>query len=520
MKNSLSTLLIENVFDDLGIPPSSSLREIRRHLQDLRMQSSIGLSQTPLSKIEFGETSLVSDSDCMEFRLLASWGSDDRLRGCAAAHDSLVATMKSALTTPPLDAQTLGSVLRGWCRLAEEPLVVDFVRLTTSDNVSVTERVADLCASLTKSAFDVGDTLIDSGDFQSVLRGLGQDKKPLVDAIGETLTLHVANLSHAAATSSGTSAQLLQASGAEFVRSCGLAVSFLNELGTPFRPAGGSADWHEAGVSKGGEREVGEALCSRFKTAAITISTSLFNAKRFADAVSVDFAALRLPQPPAAEEELRADLAIIRLVEARENVRAALASGNLAAARVALTVILSLSPDPSERAEAQRMIAQVDGKTQGTNEGSFSGKAVGWVITAVIAIGIAVARGSASSNSTGSRSVAPPSVSTTVTGGTRSTDSAAAEKAAIERIRSDLKAADATLSAASSRLDAQRAALDATVARYPNGAPAGVLAAYQRDLSAFNAGVDAFNRAQQQYASDLVDFNRRVAAYNATYGGR
>lgn len=111
-------ILQRNYLDLLGIPPSGTLKDVRRAIQRAEMEAEMGASTVDAGVIEAARAALSSDERLLEYRILARWRGDERLARWASPHDGALEALRSALGGSPSGAVTAVSA---WIAAHRDP---------------------------------------------------------------------------------------------------------------------------------------------------------------------------------------------------------------------------------------------------------------------------------------------------------------------------------------------------------------------------------------------------------------
>lgn len=107
-----------NYLELLGIPPSSTLKDVRRAVQRAEMEAELGFSGPDADVIEAAKAALSSEERLLEYRVLARWLGDERLAPWALAHDRALEALRAALGASSSRAVV---AVRAWFEAHRDP---------------------------------------------------------------------------------------------------------------------------------------------------------------------------------------------------------------------------------------------------------------------------------------------------------------------------------------------------------------------------------------------------------------
>lgn len=111
-------ILQRNYLDLLGIPPSGTLKDVRRALQRAEMEAEMGASTVDAGVIEAARAALSSEDRLLEYRILARWAGDERLARWASLHDGALDALRRALGGQPSEAV---AAVSAWLEAHRDP---------------------------------------------------------------------------------------------------------------------------------------------------------------------------------------------------------------------------------------------------------------------------------------------------------------------------------------------------------------------------------------------------------------
>lgn len=100
MHRRVRDILATNYIDLLGIPPSSTHREIRRALQRAEMEVEMGVGGATREQVDAAKVELSTEEVALEYRVLARWGSDPKLAPLSPDHDTVLGEMRAPRVPP------------------------------------------------------------------------------------------------------------------------------------------------------------------------------------------------------------------------------------------------------------------------------------------------------------------------------------------------------------------------------------------------------------------------------------
>jgi len=124
----LRTLLFENPFETLGLPPDTTAREVRRQIEQVEMDGRLGRKPVDQGALTRAAQVIEDPRQRIDCEALAHWSNTEAYGHCADEHDyALEATRKSLIDTDGFDGATSIRVIRAWAGVVRDPDVVSAV---------------------------------------------------------------------------------------------------------------------------------------------------------------------------------------------------------------------------------------------------------------------------------------------------------------------------------------------------------------------------------------------------------
>ena len=345
MPTPLDQLINANVFDILGASPAEDARALRRRLDELRLQQTMGIAEVSEEQLRDAERALSDPRRLDEFRLTARWANEPALAYVAPSHDDAVtriAKLRSVSMDDALDC--IWSLLRT-CGDAPvwQALGRPFGTEEAYGRATVSLGAAALTAALTEPHRFAGAQAIPHLLSATTwpLDAVGTSVSAAITASTEAWVAHVADWRPDNPPS--------DADRESAIRAFGLITAEALEFQTVLA----------ANPERFGNGPILSAeVATRAKGLAGAIANPLFNANRFAEARVVESGVLRLTHARADLEELRERLRITDLAMAQRDVSEAIDREDWPAAEAALERVAEFTTDPEERERARAMARQ------------------------------------------------------------------------------------------------------------------------------------------------------------------
>ncbi len=378
LSSAFADLLERNLFSILTVSPSSSRQELRRRMDEVRLEMSLGLVHgVPEDFLDRVAATLGNDTALLEHRLLAEWSGDPLLDRWAHSHDVAVLAIrrstqratKEAPSRPVPTATTwptaghdndegrtqfsqIRTVATAWLEAMSQPGLDEALEsLSPSLGVWRTTRDEVLAEALALWSTWPGRRHILSL-IRELLTTFTFDANPLMNRIVEATIADLneiarqARETHDFPTTAHGRLDSLATKFVELTHDVRASQNLLIQL-TAHTPAHADDRIHRLGASAA---ETGRA-----------VDILAFNSGHYDIAIRVTSAALELDLDPDDRASLDEDLRINRLTWARNELTAIHADGELLSERscTALMQIVETTDDEAERRNAKILLDQL-----------------------------------------------------------------------------------------------------------------------------------------------------------------
>lgn len=124
---SLSTLITENPFRVLGLPPDADARALRRRADELKMEARLGGESAAAAGAVAASRALERLEDRPLFELLAPWAGSPAYGTFAAVHDQALAVTAAIVQSSKVPGKAALDAIGLWGALAREPGLMELL---------------------------------------------------------------------------------------------------------------------------------------------------------------------------------------------------------------------------------------------------------------------------------------------------------------------------------------------------------------------------------------------------------